>query len=373
MGDEGKMNSVVVALLSGSPEAVRAQVVEATRAALSQGKMTLILALDTLQALDDPALNAVIIALRTMRAAGGTVRLVTSREDHRSRLSLTGLDRVFEIFATVEEAERAGAAPESRKDRIRFAIRAASAAIALLIGTVLFPAAGRAQVGPNTAPSEPAALAVLSKLIERNANLQSFEADMRVDVRVLSKLIERNANLQSFEADMRVEVRMLSVPFLRPVLTGKAYFKRPASYEVVFDRLPAYAKGLEHLYADIGSPSTWDKRFVVTVDGERLVNGRRQIALRMVQRVRGMLDHEEVIVDEPSWTISELQYHYYNGGVIALRQGFSMINGYAMVTSQIAEIRIPYLRAIATATYTGYQTNVAIDDAVFAKNRQAEQ
>jgi anti-sigma B factor antagonist len=343
------MKSVVVALLSGSPEAVRAQVVEATRATLSQGKMALILALDTLQALDDPALNAVIIALRTMRAAGGTVRLVTSREDHRSRLSLTGLDRVFEIFATVEEAERAGAAPESRKDRIRFAIRAASAAIALLIGTVLFPAAGRAQVGPNTAPSEPAALAVLSKLIERNANLQSFEADMRV------------------------EVRMLSFPFLRPVLTGKAYFKRPASYEVVFDRLPAYAKGLEHLYADIGSPSTWDKRFVVTVDGERLVNGRRQIALRMVQRVRGMLDHEEVIVDEPSWTISELQYHYYNGGVIALRQGFSMINGYAMVTSQIAEIRIPYLRAIATATYTGYQTNVAIDDAVFAKNRQAEQ
>jgi anti-sigma B factor antagonist len=331
------MKSVVVALLSGSPEAVRAQVVEATRATLSQGKMALILALDTLQALDDPALNAVIIALRTMRAAGGTVRLVTSRENHRSRLSLTGLDRVFEIFATVEEAERAGAAPESRKDRIRFAIRAASAAIALLIGTVLFPAAGRAQVGPNTA------------------------------------LIERNANLQSFEADMRVEVRMLSFPFLRPVLTGKAYFKRPASYEVVFDRLPAYAKGLEHLYADIGSPSTWDKRFVVTVDGERLVNGRRQIALRMVQRVRGMLDHEEVIVDEPSWTISELQYHYYNGGVIALRQGFSMINGYAMVTSQIAEIRIPYLRAIATATYTGYQTNVAIDDAVFAKNRQAEQ
>jgi hypothetical protein len=190
---------------------------------------------------------------------------------------------------------------------------------------------------------------------------------------VLSKLVERNPNLESFEADFQVDVKMLSFPFLAPRLEGKTYYKRPNNFEVVFTRLPSYAKGLEHLYADIGDPSSWDKRFVVTVDGEHVVNGRREVGLRMVQRVRGMIDHEEVLVDVPSWTISELQYHYYNGGTITLRQGFAMINGYAMVTSQLASITIPHVRAVATATYTGFRTNVAIDDAVFVKNKQANQ
>jgi outer membrane lipoprotein-sorting protein len=239
--------------------------------------------------------------------------------------------------------------PQSPAARVRFAIRAASSAVLLLIGLVFWPAATSAQDGAGATPSDPAALAVLAKLVERNPNLESFEADFQVDV------------------------KMLSFPFLAPRLEGKTYYKRPNNFEVVFTRLPAYAKGLEHLYADIGDPSSWDKRFVVTVDGERVVNGRRELSLRMVQRVRGMIDHEEVLIDEPSWTVSQLQYHYYNGGTISLRQGFTIVNGYAMVTSQLASIVIPHVRAVATATYSSFRTNVAIDDSVFVKNKQANQ
>lgn len=344
------MKPVFVGLLSGSPEALRGQLVDATSATLGQGKAILAVGLDALTTLDDPALASLIVALRTMRAAGGTIRIVTQREDHRAQLAVTGLDKVFEIFASRADAEEGGNLPfESTAARVRFAIRAASAAVALLVGIVLWPTAISAQDGAGAAPSDPAALAVLAKLIERNPSLKSFEAGLRVDV------------------------KMISFPFLRPTLTGKTYFKRPANYEVVFDRVPSYAKGLEHLYADIGDPATWDRRFLITSDGTHLVNGRREVSLRMVQRVRGMIDHEEVLVDEPSWTVTELQYHYYNGGTIALRQGFTMVNGYAMVTSQVATIAIPHVRAVAVATYSDFRTNVAIDDAVFAKNRQAQQ
>jgi len=344
------MKPVFVDLLSGSPEALRAQLIEATRSTLGQGKATLVVGLDAVRSLDDPAIAAMIVALRTMRAAGGAVRLVTRRQDHRDRLVLTGLDQVFEVFASDEEAEHDGTLQhESPAARVRFAIRAASSAVALLIGFVLWPGATTAQDGAGAVPSDPAALVALAKVVQRNPNLESFEANVQVDV------------------------KMLSFPFLQPKLEGKTYFKRPGNFEVVFARVPWYAKGLEHLYADIGDPSTWDHRFVVMVDGEHLINGRRELALRMIQRVRGMIDHEEVYIDEPSWTISQLEYHYYNGGTISLQQGFALVNGYAMVTSQSATIAIPHVRAVAMATYSGIRTNVAIDDAVFVKNKQANQ
>lgn len=343
------MKPVFIEVLSGSPEALRAQLAAAARMTLAQGKTTLVVVLDALRVLDDGAIAAMITALRTLRAAGGTIRLVTERDEHRSRLSLTGLDQVFEVFATREDAERrASARHESAADRVRFAIRAASAVFALLFASMLWPSGASAQDNGRVA-SDPVAQSVLTQLVDRNPDLQTFEADVRVNV------------------------RMLSFPFLRPTLTGKTYFKRPDNYEVVFDRLPFYARGLEHLYADIGDPSTWDRKFVVTSDGERTVGGRRELALRMVQRVRGMIDHEEVYVDELSWTVEELQYHYYNGGTISVQQTFANVGGYAMVASQLATISIPHVRAVATATYTDFRTNVAIDDTVFAKNRQVQQ
>ena len=38
-----------------------------------------------------------------------------------------------------------------------------------------------------------------------------------------------------------------------------------------------------------------------------------------------------------------------------------------MLSAQTADIKIPHVRAVANGTYTDYQTNVAISDAVFTK------
>lgn len=191
--------------------------------------------------------------------------------------------------------------------------------------------------------------------------------------RVLARLIERNPTLQTFEADVQIRARMQTFPYLAPVLNGTAYFARPGKYEVVFRKLPWYAKNVGHLYADLADPETWERRFVVTADGERTVDGRTLLALRLVQRVHGMIDHEEVYVDPQSWLIEGMDYHYYNGGTIEIRQTFAGIDGYELVASQTATIRIPHLHAVATATYTGYRTNVVIDDAIFEKNEQVQQ
>jgi hypothetical protein len=228
-------------------------------------------------------------------------------------------------------------------------VRAARVVVgALLFATMLLARAG-AQEGGTATVDDPAARLTVSRLIAHDPNLQTFEADVHVDI------------------------AMRTFPWLHPRLVGKTYFKRPDHYEVVFSRVPWYAKGLEHLYADIGDPSTWSAKFVITADGERNVGGNRELALRMVERVRGMIEHEEVYVDPIAWTVDELDYAYYNGGSIQIQQTFSLIDGFTLLRSQHAIIAIPHIRAVADSTFDAFRTNVAIDDAVFVKNAQAHQ
>ena len=74
---------------------------------------------------------------------------------------------------------------------------------------------------------------------------------------VIAKMLDRNANLKSFQARVHVDMRMLNFPFLSPKLDGTAYFKRPNKSEVVFDSVPAYAKGFESLFDDVADPTSW--------------------------------------------------------------------------------------------------------------------
>src|SRR5580704_10366300 len=85
-GVPGPMQAPIVEVLSGSPESLRAQVDAAVIDTLDQGKSSLVVSLDALRAFDNSAINAIVRGLRTLRAVGGTMRLVTERDDHRKAL-----------------------------------------------------------------------------------------------------------------------------------------------------------------------------------------------------------------------------------------------------------------------------------------------
>lgn len=184
---------------------------------------------------------------------------------------------------------------------------------------------------------------------------------------IVQRLVEREPDLQSYKAHVHVKIRMRSFPFLAPVLNGETYFKRPGKYEVVFDRVPFYAKGFDRIYADIGDPSNWDQRFLVSYSGQVTVGNHSDIVLKLVQRVRGMIDHELVMVDPASWHIDQMQWYYYNGGTIKMTQQYSNENGFDVVVGQSAEIKIPHVSAVAQAQLSDFATNVAIDDGRFAR------
>lgn len=185
---------------------------------------------------------------------------------------------------------------------------------------------------------------------------------------IIERMLARNPSLQTFQARVHVNVRMLSFPFLSPKLDGTSYFKRPDNYEVVFDRVPGYAKGFQKLFADIGDPAGWERKNVVTFAGEQNVDGRTMLVLQLRKIVHSdVLDRTLVYVDPTAYQVAKMEWHYTNGGIITMTQTYTDQGGYSVIASQHADIRIPHVRAVADATYGQYQTNVAISDAVFSR------
>jgi hypothetical protein len=279
------------------------------------------------QRLPASTIAALVTGLRRLRERGGAIEVMAQSAPIGDALALNGLHRVFAFPLD----------PDVRRERPRSLLsRLAAASFAVVLAVVGIPA-----IAGSDHPTDPAA--------------------------ILARVDERNPSLNSYQGRMHVDLRLTSFPFLHQHLDGTTYYKKPSNYEVVFDKVPPLAKGFDKMFTDVGDPSSWEKRFHITYEGEREYAGRRDIQLRLVQRVRGMIDHETVLVDPNAWNIDSIRYDYYNGGHITMTQTFRDIGGYSMLAEQNAEIAIPYAKAVAHGTYTDYRTNVAVDDSVFTK------
>ena len=310
-----------------APSRVAAAVDAILAAGEERPAMSVVLDGDRLPA---PTIAALVSGLRRLREVGGALEVRPGSPAVRDALALTGLDRVFALPLVPEEHAKSSF---TRKALTRLG----AAAFGSIVALAALPASAADR------PTDPAA--------------------------ILARVEERNPSLSSYQGRLHVDLRMTSFPFIRQHLDGTTYYKRPSNYEVAFDRVPSLAKGFDKMFSDVGDPASWEKRFTITADGEREYNGRTDIALRMVQRVRGMIDHETVLIDPTTWTIDSIRYDYYNGGHITMTQTFRDVGGYSMLAEQNAEIAIPYAKAVAHGTYTDYKTNVAVDDAVFTKKK----
>ncbi len=206
-----------------------------------------------------------------------------------------------------------------------------------------------------------AGMFALCTLVATRASAQSDPSPESI----VRNIVAQNADMRSYEAQVSVDFKLRSFPYVSEHLDGTTYFKRPDNFEVVFRKVPSYAKGFEKLYSDIDDPTSWTKRFDLSLVGQRTVAGHRDVVIRLVQKVRGQIDHEDVAVDPVANRIDGMTWYYYNGGTIAMNQEFQHIGAFTLLAKQHATIHIPFVHASAEATYNDYKTNVAIDDSVF--------
>jgi anti-anti-sigma regulatory factor len=274
--------------------------------------------------------SRIIAALLAIRREHGEGRLRLTLRARTKRVSdtlrITGLGKLFAVDSAV--------APLPRRAR-----RAGACAFALLTAGLASGTPGRA-----TPETDPAAL--------------------------VARVTAQNAEMRSYQARISVDAQMRNFPYVAVHLDGTTYFKRPDNFEVVFEKVPSYAKGFERIYSDIGDPSSWPKRFTMSVVGEKTVGGHADVVVRLVQKVRGMIDHEDVAIDPVAARIDDMEWHYYNGGVISMSQDYEPVGQFSLLARQHATIHIPYVHASAEAAYTNYHTNVAIDDSVFTKEKK---
>lgn len=319
-----------------SPEALQRLRADVMRA-VDDGAVEIRLDIDDLGVLDSPIISALISLLREVRERGASIALGASRKSLLDTLRITALDKVFTIVAAEERpaAGPAGAAPGRLRSSGR--IVAAFAAAAFALGS-LFGA--RASAATELSPAD-----------------------------LIRAVVAQNAGMQSYQATVSVSFQLHSFPFFSEHLAGTTYFKRPDDVEVVFQKVPWYAKGFERLYSDMGDPSGWERRFDMSLAGDKTVDGHTDVLLRLVQKVRGMIDHEDVAIDPATWHIDAMTWYYYNGGVIEMSQEYQRVGGFDVPAKQHAVIRIPYVHAAAEATYSDYKTNVAIDDSVFSREK----
>lgn len=185
---------------------------------------------------------------------------------------------------------------------------------------------------------------------------------------IINHIQQRNPSLQTFQARVHVDVHMLTFPWLSPKLDGTSYYKRPDNYEVVFDRTPSYANGIKQLFADVADPSEWVRDWNITFRGTENVDGHSYLALRMTKKIRSdQITDTVAYVDPASYEVARMDWHYTNGGTITMTQTYKQQGAYNVIATQHADIRIPRVHAVANATYAEYQTNVAVNDAVFTK------
>ena len=184
---------------------------------------------------------------------------------------------------------------------------------------------------------------------------------------ILSRMSERNPTLKSYRSRVHVDVRMYSFPFLAPKLDGTSYFKRPDFCEVVFDRVPRYARGFQRLFNDVGNPLRWEKEQNITVQGSVWLGTRYVTVLRMTKKIHSdILDHTLAYVDPADYSLVQMEWYYTNGGKITMTQQYRMQGIYSVLASQHATITIPYVHAVADSTYGVYETNVPLGAGVNA-------
>lgn len=71
---------------------------------MDAGCANIIVDLDKLGFIDSSGLGVLVSALRRVKERGGTLRLVCTKESILKVFRITGLDKVFPLFATVDEA-----------------------------------------------------------------------------------------------------------------------------------------------------------------------------------------------------------------------------------------------------------------------------
>lgn len=179
---------------------------------------------------------------------------------------------------------------------------------------------------------------------------------------VYARMQRVNAGLQSYQADLHVEVTTHGFPFISPTLEGKAYFEQPDKNAVVFDTVPVLASQFKKVYPQLEPPAEWPSVYEVTP----LSDDGTTSQFRLVRKKNGRIDHVDVSADDRTATVTSMTYIYKDGGSISFQQTYAVVDGNYVIKAQSGKVDLPSYHADVASSFSNYKLNVRIDQQVFA-------
>lgn len=179
---------------------------------------------------------------------------------------------------------------------------------------------------------------------------------------IVRRMAEANASLQSYTATMHVVIAMHSMPYLSPALDANYYYKRPDKQAVVFQTVPVLAQQFQKVYPKIDPPATWPSLYDVSV----LSQSPSATTLRLVPKHHGRVDHVDVVVDDATAMPTSYTWSYVDGGSVAFSQQYAVVGGNYLIKAQNGRVDLPSYNADVTSTFSDFKVNVAIPDSVFS-------
>jgi len=188
---------------------------------------------------------------------------------------------------------------------------------------------------------------------------------------IIENMTARNHTPQSFQAQVQISGHMVSFPFFGAKFDGTCLFKRPNAYQVVFGRSTRYTDAVKRLLVEIASPWQWEANRNITIDPESLtLDGQAAIRLRLTAKsADDKLDYAVATVNRATYDLEQMEWHYQDGSSVLVTQTYNTVGQYHVVASQHADVHFPGVHAVVDAQYTNYETNVALDDRSFAKDK----
>jgi hypothetical protein len=181
---------------------------------------------------------------------------------------------------------------------------------------------------------------------------------------VLSKVLERNPTISTYEAPLSIHFRERTFPFIGATLNGAAYYEKSGKFAVKFPSVPAAMSSFPKAYGSMMNVAGWPALYALAGGAPRSAAD-RDIALRLTPRDPASdLVLGSIYVDPAAWTIDEMDWTFRHMQC-SITQTFRPLGAAVVLDGQHATIRVPFARVEVTTQVGDYKTNVAIAPTIF--------
>jgi hypothetical protein len=184
---------------------------------------------------------------------------------------------------------------------------------------------------------------------------QTFDA--RTDP-VYQKVLDVNKGLQSYTAHISVETRLF---FGRFGLDGTVYRRGDQSI-VVFDRVPALARGAVNNMPTISGPGGWPRRYTMSIAARTADTTTFRLVPLRAEHARSI----DVVVSNALGLALEYTWSNVDGQTITSDETYETIDGYELVRSCTTTTRGTSIHTVSTTVFTNYVLNATVPDSILA-------